>query len=47
VVAIPTSAFAAAPGGATRSLIRFAFPKSDAVLDEAGVRLGRWAGGRG
>ena len=43
VVAIPTSAFAAAPGAATRRLIRFAFPKSDAVLDEAAVRLGRWA----
>jgi N-succinyldiaminopimelate aminotransferase len=47
VVAIPTSAFASHPAGATRSLIRFAFPKSDAVLDEAIDRLGRWAYGRG
>jgi len=43
VVGIPTSAFATDPGGATRSLIRFAFPKSDAVLDEAAARLRRWA----
>jgi N-succinyldiaminopimelate aminotransferase len=43
VVGIPTSAFTATPDGATRSLIRFAFPKSDAVLDEASARLERWA----
>jgi len=47
VVGIPTSAFAATAGGATRSLIRFAFPKADGVLDEAVGRLGRWAAGRG
>ena len=35
VVAIPTSAFAADPNGPTRSLMRFAFPKSDEVLEEA------------
>ena len=46
VVGIPTSAFAGQPDGATRSLIRFAFPKADAVLDEAVGRLGRWAAGR-
>jgi N-succinyldiaminopimelate aminotransferase len=46
IVAIPTSAFTAAPGGATRSLVRFAFPKRDTVLDEAVERLGRWAGER-
>jgi N-succinyldiaminopimelate aminotransferase len=43
VVAIPTSAFTAAPDGATRALVRFAFPKRDAVLDEAVERLCRWA----
>ena len=43
VVAIPTSAFAADPAGPTRSLVRFAFPKGDAVLDEAVARIGRWA----
>ncbi len=46
VVGIPTSAFAGQPDGATRSLVRFAFPKGDAVLDEAVGRLGRWAAGR-
>jgi N-succinyldiaminopimelate aminotransferase len=46
VVAIPTSAFSAAPDGAIRPLIRFAFPKGDDVLDEAAERLGRWAEGR-
>jgi N-succinyldiaminopimelate aminotransferase len=46
VVAIPTSAFAADPTGATRSLIRFAFPKSDEVLDEAVARIERWAATR-
>jgi N-succinyldiaminopimelate aminotransferase len=43
VVAIPTSAFTAAPDGVTRALVRFAFPKRDAVLDEAVERLCRWA----
>ena len=43
VVAIPTSAFAADPAGATRSLLRFAFPKGDAVIDEAVARICRWA----
>ena len=39
IVAIPTSAFAADPEGATRSLLRFAFPKRDEVIDEAAARL--------
>jgi len=43
VVAIPTSAFAADPSGPTRSLVRFAFPKGDDVLDEALARIERWA----
>ena len=46
VVAIPTSAFAADPAGATRSLVRFAFPKGDQLLDEAITRLGHWAAAR-
>ncbi len=46
VVAIPTSAFAADPNGPTRSLMRFAFPKGDAVIDEAVRRIGRWASER-
>jgi N-succinyldiaminopimelate aminotransferase len=46
IVAIPTSAFAADPDGATRSLVRFAFPKRDEVIAEALVRLERWAGAR-
>jgi N-succinyldiaminopimelate aminotransferase len=46
VVAIPTAAFAADPRGATRSLIRFAFPKRDEVIDEALARLARWAAAR-
>ena len=46
VVAIPTSAFAADPGGPTRSLVRFAFPKRDEVIDEALARLARWAASR-
>jgi N-succinyldiaminopimelate aminotransferase len=46
VVAIPTSAFAADPAGPTRSLIRFAFPKDDAVIDEAVRRIERWASER-
>jgi N-succinyldiaminopimelate aminotransferase len=45
VVAIPTAAFAADKSGPTRSLVRFAFPKADAVLDEALERLARWAAG--
>ena len=43
VVAIPTSAFAADPAGSTRSLLRFAFPKGDAVIDEAVERICRWS----
>jgi len=43
VVAIPVSAFVADPRGETRSLLRFAFCKRDAVLDEAIARLARWA----
>jgi len=46
VVAIPTSAFAADPTGPTRSLVRFAFPKGDGVIDEAVRRIGRWASER-
>ena len=46
VVAIPTSAFAADPGGPTRSLVRFAFPKGDEVIDEAVRRIERWASER-
>ena len=42
VVAIPTSAFAADPDGPTRPLVRFAFPKSDEVLEEGIARLARW-----
>jgi N-succinyldiaminopimelate aminotransferase len=45
VAAIPTSAFAADPAGATRSLVRFAFCKRDAVLAEAIERLLAWASG--
>ncbi len=40
VAAIPPSAFYADPGTAP-SLVRFCFAKSEAVLDEAAVRLGR------
>ena len=43
IVAIPTSAFAADPAGSTRSLLRFAFPKRDAVIDEAVERICSWA----
>ena len=43
IVAIPTAAFAADPLGPTRSLVRFAFPKRDEVIDEAIERLARWA----
>jgi N-succinyldiaminopimelate aminotransferase len=43
VVAIPTAAFAADRSGPTRSLVRFAFPKADSVLDEALERLARWS----
>jgi N-succinyldiaminopimelate aminotransferase len=46
IVAIPTSAFTADPAGPTRSLVRFAFPKGDAVIDEAVRRIGRWANER-
>jgi N-succinyldiaminopimelate aminotransferase len=46
VVAIPTSAFAADPDGATRSLLRFAFPKRDEVLDEGLRRIASWAAQR-
>jgi N-succinyldiaminopimelate aminotransferase len=46
VVAIPIGAFAADPGGPTRPLVRFAFPKGDAVLDEAIARLARWSAAR-
>ena len=46
VVAIPTAAFSADPGGPTRPLVRFAFPKGDAVLDEAIARLARWSAAR-
>jgi N-succinyldiaminopimelate aminotransferase len=45
VVAIPTSAFTADPIDRTRSLVRFAFCKRRAVLEEAVERVGAWAGG--
>jgi N-succinyldiaminopimelate aminotransferase len=43
VVAIPVGAFVADPLGETRTLLRFAFCKRDAVLDDAIARLTRWA----
>jgi N-succinyldiaminopimelate aminotransferase len=43
VVAIPLAAFSAAPDGPLRSFVRFAFCKSDEVLDEAIERLRAWA----
>ncbi len=43
MVAIPVSAFVADPMGEARPLLRFAFCKRDAVLDEAIERLTRWA----
>ena len=46
IVAIPISAFTADPAGPTRSLIRFAFPKGDDVIDEAVQRIGGWASER-
>lgn len=42
VVAIPLSAFCAAPTPDTRALLRFAFCKRADVLDEAAARLQRW-----
>jgi N-succinyldiaminopimelate aminotransferase len=42
VVAIPVSAFSGEPGP-LRSIVRFAFCKSDAVLDEGIARLRTWA----
>jgi N-succinyldiaminopimelate aminotransferase len=47
VVAIPTSAFAADPAGPTRALVRFAFPKREAVLDTAIEGLKGWAAATG
>ena len=44
VVAIPTSVFSADPGR-VRSLVRFAFCKREAVIDEAAARLGRLRSG--
>jgi N-succinyldiaminopimelate aminotransferase len=46
VVAIPVSAFVADPAGETRSLVRFAFCKREAVLDEAIERLRAWGQAR-
>src|SRR5262245_28781429 len=43
VVAIPVSAFSGEPDGALRSIVRFAFCKSDAVLDGGIARLRSWA----
>jgi N-succinyldiaminopimelate aminotransferase len=43
VVAIPLSAFCAAPTPETGALLRFAFCKRADVLDEAMARLQRWA----
>jgi len=45
VVAIPVSAFVGDPAGPTRALLRFAFCKREAVLDEAIARLRAWAAG--
>ncbi len=45
VVAIPITAFTAAPTPETRPLLRFAFCKREPVLDEAIARLGAWAAG--
>jgi N-succinyldiaminopimelate aminotransferase len=46
VVAIPTSAFSVDPEGPTRSLLRFAFPKRDELIDEAIERLLTWSAAR-
>ncbi|HEX6715347.1 MAG TPA: aminotransferase class I/II-fold pyridoxal phosphate-dependent enzyme [Thermoleophilaceae bacterium] len=46
VVAIPLSAFCAAPTADTSALLRFAFCKQVDVLDEAAARLQRWATSR-
>lgn len=43
VVAIPVSAFRADPADDARSIVRLAFCKQDAVLDEAARRLCAWA----
>jgi N-succinyldiaminopimelate aminotransferase len=43
VVAIPTSAFTAAPADRTRSLVRFAFCKKREVLEDAVERITTWA----
>jgi N-succinyldiaminopimelate aminotransferase len=43
VVAIPLSAFGAPPIDRLRSLVRFAFCKREAVLEEAVERVGAWA----
>jgi N-succinyldiaminopimelate aminotransferase len=43
VVAIPLSAFCAAPTPETGALLRFAFCKRPEVLDDASARLQEWA----
>jgi N-succinyldiaminopimelate aminotransferase len=45
VAAIPLSAFSTAPDDALRPIVRFAFCKREAVLDEAIARLRKWKGG--
>lgn len=47
VVAIPMSVFTAYPDGPARSIVRLAFCKRDAVLDDAAERLVRWLGEQG
>ncbi|HEY1273991.1 MAG TPA: aminotransferase class I/II-fold pyridoxal phosphate-dependent enzyme [Thermoleophilaceae bacterium] len=46
VVAIPVSAFSAETEGPLRPIVRFAFCKSDEVLDEGIARLRAWAEAR-
>jgi N-succinyldiaminopimelate aminotransferase len=45
VVAIPVSAFSAAPDGPVGSIVRFAFCKRDDMLDEGIARLRAWSRG--
>ncbi|MEH3053801.1 MAG: aminotransferase class I/II-fold pyridoxal phosphate-dependent enzyme [Patulibacter minatonensis] len=47
VVAIPMSVFTADPAGPARSIVRLAFCKRDAVLDEAAERLVAWRAAQG
>jgi N-succinyldiaminopimelate aminotransferase len=47
VAAIPMSVFTADPAGPARSIVRLAFCKRDAVLDEAAERLVAWRAEQG